>query len=719
MSRPTSLSAGPSAEDPSTAFRLDSESASLVFDAASPVPKLLYWGERLEGDAAGLGAVLERPVLHGLLDDPEPLTCFPETGQGFQGSPGLEAHRDGESFFTQLERIGIQQDEDRLSVELEDRATKIQVRIDIESLGDLFRWRTSVHSTAAQGVPLTVDWLAAAAIALPPGLQEVQLFEGQWCRELHGDRLRLDSGSLLRENRTGRTSHQSFPAMVFGEAGFSAEHGAVYALHLAWSGNHRLIAERTRTGQLQAQLGELLLPGEVQLAGGEQLESPWVYLGLSQGGTNGLAEHFHAFVRGHLVPKTRRPVHFNTWEALYFDHSEEKTLELVAEARRRGAERFVLDDGWFRGREHDRAGLGDWEVCETKYPRGLEPIVDAVEAAGLEMGLWVEPEMVNADSDLCRRHPDWLLQSPGRQQPLGRHQHALDLTRDDVRHHLLETLVGLVDRYRLRYFKWDMNRDLCHVEAQGRPAQRAMTLAYYRLLDAFRTARPDVEVEACSSGGARVDYEVLRRVTRLWPSDSHDPKERQMIHRGYNLFFPPEVLGMHVGSERSETSGRTHAMAFRAHTALFGHLGIEPTRRPLSSEDAALLERTVAFYKEHRSWLHEATTLYLEHAETELVSRLALAADGSRALLAAALLDTPRQILLAPLRLRGLPKGQRWRVTLLEADQHSFAKSRSAMHRGEPVAATSEALHYGLQLPPLRPESLALFELVALAPEDS
>lgn len=725
MSRPQTSTPGKSSRDasrregpPEDLVRLDSEASTLVLDARTPVPTLLYWGELLSGGTESLTALLERPVPHGLLDDPEPLTCFPESGRGFQGTPALNAHRSGGGFYTQLALRSIDEGDGRLRLALEDDAVGVRVGLDIESFEQLFRWRTTLLSTRTSGDPLTVDWLAAAALGLPPRLGEVELFGGQWCGEFRSVRQPLENGALLRENRSGRTSHQSFPAVLCGERGFGSDHGAVYAMHLAWSGNHRLVVERTRTGQLQAQLGELLLPGEVRLGAGERIESPWVYMGFSPNGTDRLAAQFHRHVRRHLVAPRPRPVHFNTWEAVYFDQSESRTLELVERARQAGAERFVLDDGWFRGRTSDRAGLGDWQVCDSKYPRGLEVIVDAVETAGMEMGLWVEPEMANADSDLARQQPEWLLGSPDRVQPLGRHQHALDLTRDDVQAHLLATLLGLVDRYRLGYLKWDMNRDLCHAESQGLPAQRNLTLGYYRLLDAFRAARPEVEVEACSSGGARVDYEVLARVHRLWPSDSHDAKERQQIHRGYNLFFPPEVLGMHVGSERSETSGRVHTMAFRAHTALFGHFGLEPTRSAVGEADAALLQRTVELYKRERSWLHEAETRYLEHPESELVCRLAVARDGQCALLSAALLDTPKQVVLAPLSVRGLAPEGCWRVRLLEADQHDFAKSRSALHRGEPVDATSEALAYGLQLPPLRPESLALFELTALASED-
>ena len=708
--------------DPSSLRRLDGTSSTLVFDVAEGPPVLLYWGPPLvaDTDLESLRTVRQRPVPHGMLDDEEPLNWLPEPGRGATFHPGLKIHRGGRDFITQLRPCDFKPIKNGFEITLIDELVYLEATVSIAFAGDVLESRVKVTDTRGSDAseadtPLTLSWLAAGSVHIPSECSEVLHFDGRWCREFQTVRQALPAGQLVRENRVGRTSHHSFPGLLLGTPGFDPVTGEVFGLHLGWSGNHRVLAERTRDGRVQVQMGELLEAQEIQLLPGESYTSPPLYAARSSHGTNALSEVFHGFVRNQLLPKNvrakQRPVHFNTWEILYFDHTEARVLELVQDAALAGAERFVLDDGWFRGRRDDSAGLGDWDVCTSKYPQGLEPVVTAVHAAGMEMGLWIEPEMINEDSDLCRAHPEWVLRVPERTQPLGRNQYALDLNRSDVQQHLLKVLVALIDRYQLGYLKWDMNRDLCHVQEHGRPAQHRMTSSYYSLVDQVRDQRPDVEIEACSSGGGRIDYEIIRRSERVWLSDSHDPKERQLIQEGFNLFFPPEIMGSHVGSKISETSGRRHSLAFRAHTALFGHFGLEPTREPLDPEEQELLERAVALHKAHREWLHSCRTLYLPHPEPNLCARLALSRDGATGVLSAALLDTSESAVLPPLRILGLSGATRYGVQLLEPQLHQFAKSRSGFHRGDPIVTTGEILGQGLQLPPLRPDSIALILL--------
>src|SRR6266542_1136250 len=240
-----------------------------------------------------------------------------------------------------------------------------------------------------------------------------------------------------------------------------------------------------------------------------------------------------------------------------------------------GVERFVLDDGWFRHRRDDTAGLGDWYVDETVWPHGLEPLIGHVRSLGMEFGLWVEPEMVNPDSDLYRAHPDWILSAGGRLPPTCRHQQVLDLANPGAYGYVRARLDALLSENDIAYLKWDHNRDLVDAGHQGRPGVHAQTLAVYRLLDELRAAHPGVEVESCSSGGARVDLGILERTDRVWASDCNDALERQTIQRWTGLFLPPELIGTHVGPPRAHTTGRVHDLSFRAATALFGHAGIE------------------------------------------------------------------------------------------------------------------------------------------------
>ncbi|HEX4811446.1 MAG TPA: alpha-galactosidase [Nonomuraea sp.] len=228
-------------------------------------------------------------------------------------------------------------------------------------------------------------------------------------------------------------------------------------------------------------------------------------------------------------------------------HGLDRLLELADRAAAAGIERFVLDDGWFRHRRHDRAGLGDWYVDERVWPDGLRPLADRVRELGMQFGLWFEPEMVNPDSDLARAHPDWILGRSGRTPPPQRHQQTLDLARPEVFAYLLERLDTLAGEYALDSIKWDHNRDIAEPVHDGVAGVHAQTAATYRLLDELRRRHPALEIESCSSGGARVDYGVLARTDRVWTSDSNDALDRQAIQRWTGLLVPPERMGAHVG----------------------------------------------------------------------------------------------------------------------------------------------------------------------------
>jgi alpha-galactosidase len=293
-------------------------------------------------------------------------------------------------------------------------------------------------------------------------------------------------------------------------------------------------------------------------------------------------------------------VHYNTWEAVYFSH-DVATLKLLADrAAAVGAERFVLDDGWFKGRNDDRSSLGDWVVDPVKYPDGLTPLIDHVRSKGLEFGLWVEPEMVNPDSDLARAHPDWIRRDGGG-LILQRHQAVLDVARADVSAYLFAALDALLSAHPISYLKWDMNRDLTG-SGHG-PFVRAV----WALIDRLRSAHPTVEIETCASGGGRCDYGMLARAERVWVSDSNDALDRFDIQRYANLFLPPEVSGVHVGPARCHITGRRLSLDLRAHVALFGHMGLELDLRELSDADAERLKAHISNYKRFRSFIHSGT----------------------------------------------------------------------------------------------------------------
>eukprot|EP00903_Cladosiphon_okamuranus_P002613 g2611.t1 len=304
------------------------------------------------------------------------------------------------------------------------------------------------------------------------------------------------------------------------------------------------------------------------------------------------------------IDRKKRPIHYNTWEAVYFDHDHETLFNLANKAAEVGAERFILDDGWFGSRRNDKAGLGDWWPSKDVYPDGLGPLIKHVTDLGMEFGLWFEPEMVNPDSELYREHPDWILHAEGVEQVPFRSQFVLDLTRPEVSDYLFDHMHKLLSEHEISYVKWDMNRDVHHPGSRGRPAIHQQTRALYALIERLREAHPDLEIESCSSGGARADYGILRRTDRIWTSDSNDALDRQRIQRGASHFFPLEIMGAHVGPETCHITGRRLSMEMRVATALFGHMGMELNLLEEAPANLEVLKAGLALHKQHRDLIH-------------------------------------------------------------------------------------------------------------------
>ncbi|MBP6675432.1 MAG: alpha-galactosidase, partial [Vitreoscilla sp.] len=293
------------------------------------------------------------------------------------------------------------------------------------------------------------------------------------------------------------------------------------------------------------------------------------------------------------------------WEGFYFDVYPEKVKELATAAAAVGIERFVLDDGWFHGRHDDSSSLGDWWPDETKFPQGLGDLIAHVNGLGMGFGLWFEPEMVNPNSELFRAHPDWALQVAGRPLLTARNQYVLDISRPEASDYLFEKISALLGAHAIEYIKWDHNRDLTAAGlANGTAGYRAQVLAAYALFARLRAAHPKVEIESCSGGGGRIDFAVLRHTHRVWTSDNIDALSRLAIQRGFLQFFPPEVMGAHVGTAPAHSTGRSQAMAFRATVALPGHLGVELDVRHLGEAETRELQGWIAIYKQWRERLH-------------------------------------------------------------------------------------------------------------------
>jgi alpha-galactosidase len=442
-----------------------------------------------------------------------------------------------------------------------------------------------------------------------------------------------------------------------------------------------------------------------ETAPGRAFSSPDLIVAHSTHGLNGIAAALSADLRDRVVqwPSSRpRPVHYNCWEAVYFNHTLPDLTDIATRAAAIGAERFVLDDGWFGARDDDTSSLGDWTVDARKWPDGLHPLINHVQSLGMTFGLWFEPEMVNPDSDLMRAHPDWML---GRaDQVTGRNQMVLNLGLGPVRDHLFAAISAVLGDHAIDYIKWDHNRLLPVVDAD-------QTRGMYALLDRLRAAHPTVEIESCASGGGRIDAGILARTHRVWLSDSNDALERLRIQHDAALFVPSAITGSHVGPRKSHTSGRILPMAFRAWVAAQRHMGFEMDLRELTEDEAETLTAITAWYKANRDWLMAGTIHRLDSADPAVTAEMQIAADGARFVLFAGQSEASAQILPRPLRLTALDPQARYRVTLRNAaDRPRQSRGPNALKTG-PLVLTGQALMgQGLTLPVAWPATMWVVE---------
>jgi alpha-galactosidase len=706
--------------------RFDAADATLILACAKGAPvSILYWGGALHADTdcAELEGLFARQGMHGVADVALPLSLAMEPGLGHPMFRGFAAHRAGKDWGSLFEVGAVELREGGAKIICRDESTRLglEYEIDFDARTGVLRIRSTLTNYGA--TPLDVSDMMTACLPVPDGMTDIIGFTGRWTQEFTQERVARNAATYLRENRSGRTSHFSYPAILLAATDTNESTGDVYGFHLAFSGNHRIRVDSLTDGRVMASLGALLLPGEVRLAPGETYASPEIVAAYSGQGLSKLSRKFHDHVRTKLLsPEMRakpRPVHYNTWEAVYFDHDVEKLKELATRAAEIGVERFVLDDGWFGGRRHDRAGLGDWTVSRDVYPDGLGPLVDHVTGLGMEFGLWFEPEMVNPDSDLYRAHPDWVLGLEGVEQIPFRSQLALDISRPEVADYLFHAIDAILRDHDISYIKWDMNRDLSHPgDSSGVPRAFAQVGALYALLDRVRHAHPYVEIESCSSGGARADMGVLAHSDRVWTSDSNDALDRQVIQRGASFFLPLEVLGCHVGPAKCHVTGRRLSMEMRAATALMGHMGLELNLLTERTADLDVLKNAIDLHKKHRALLHNGDVFRLDSAP-QLIASGVIARDKSEAIYSVAYVASDAKVLPGRFQFTGLDPQRSYRLQLIWPSDWQAIKGPSAIEtldlNGEGAIFSGAALvHGGLQLPHAFPETCLLFYVAAV-----
>ncbi|HET9871998.1 MAG TPA: alpha-galactosidase [Propionibacteriaceae bacterium] len=718
-----STAAGPSDRE-GRVVHLRAAGASLVLDTrGGRLPVVRHWGADLgdldDSDLAAVVLAAEPSRGDTPFDVTNQPSVLPEHASAWIGRPGLEGSRSGRDWSTAFRTTNealetTAEGAQRLTAQAADPVAELEIEVVVElTAAGLVRVRATVTNTATESY-----MVGGLRLVLPVPAQADELldFTGRHTMERVPQRRAFTAGLHSREVRTGRTGLDAAHVLVAGRQGFGFGSGEAWGLHLGWSGNQVIYAERLYNGARLLGAGELLNHGEVILGHEESYTSPWLYASYG-GGLDAIAGRFHRHLRARAShPTTSRPVILNTWEAVYFQHSLDKLKALADKGAAVGAERFVLDDGWFAGRRNDRSSLGDWTVSAEVWPDGLGPLIDHVRSLGMEFGLWVEPEMINLDSDLARAHPEWIFSAGGRTGLASRYQHVLDLGHQGAYDHVYGQLNALLTEYDIAYLKWDHNRylnDAGHAP-HGEAGVHNHTLAAYRMMEELRAAHPGLEIEACAAGGGRVDLGVIERTDRVWASDCIDPLERQQIVRYTQLMLPPELIGTHVGSPHSHTTLRHHDLSFRAATAIWGHMGIEWDLTTLSDQELAELTSWVDLHKDLRGLLHSGTVVNADHPDPALWISGVVAADQREAIYGVTALQ--RSVTWPPgrMRLPGLDPDTRYtvRVEPISTGGLSHLDPPAWVEAG--VTLTGRALATaGIEILPLHPEHSYLLRAVA------
>jgi alpha-galactosidase len=634
-----------------------------------------------------------------------------ESSRGYLGRPTLSGHRHGKAWSTKFEVSDFHHLGNHVAVTLHDFHAQLEVVVtfDLDPYGVLIQ-KTQVKNLGDTPYCINefIHWLP-----LPKEATQTLDFVGRWSNERNPQRKEIATGTWARESREGRSGHNFSIADIALTPQTSFQSGNAWATSIAWSGNSQYLVEKLFDGSQAIGAGEILLPGELILEAGDKYEAPAMVSVFSAEGLDGVSAAYHSYLRAREVhPKRPRPLTLNMWEALYFDHNEEKIKALIDVAAEVGIERVVLDDGWFHSRRDDRAGLGDWVIDPAVWPNGLAPIIKYINDKGIEFGLWFEGEMVNPDSDLYRSHPEWILQEGERTPPLWRHQQVLDIGHEGAFNHVLEQTSAVLAAHNIAYIKWDHNRVLVDAGHLGVAGVHRQTQAIYRLFAELKKRHPGLEIESCASGGARIDLGVIDLVDRFWTSDNNDALERQTIQRWTSQVIAPELLGTHIGPTHGHQTGRTLELSMRATTALFGHAGIEWNITEATAEERKQLTTWASYYKKNRDLLHSGKMIRVDYPDSHAYLHGVKAHDSSRAIFAYIQLTPTISIHPSPLKFPGLDENANYEIkAIFPAGKPRFMLI-SPPHWMSGITMSGSALSaIGVTAPILAPANAFLIEI--------
>lgn len=544
-----------------------------------------------------------------------------------------------------------------LEIVLADEAAQVEVHLLYGVLEDVDVITRSVVIKNVGTGRVTIEKASAACLDFVSGDYDVLRFYGRHAMERNLERTALGHGTIAFGSRRGTSSHQYNPAVILAEHGATEDSGACYGMLMVYSGNFLCEAEKDQYEQTRLLMGlndELF---SYPLAAGETFTVPEVILSYSANGLSELSQQYHKCIRDHVCRSKyvheSRPVLINSWEAAYFDFTGDTIVDLAKEAASLGIDMVVMDDGWFGKRDDDNSSLGDWYVNEKKLGGSLSELIRRVHEQGVKFGIWIEPEMVNEDSDLYRAHPDWAIQISGRKPIRSRNQLLLDFSRKEVRDQVFEQICAVLDQGEIDYVKWDMNRSMADVYAGNLTYD--YVLGVYDFMERLTSRYPDLLLEGCSGGGGRFDAGMLYYSPQIWCSDNTDAINRTRIQYGTSFFYPVSAVGAHVSAVPNHQTGRVTNLNTRGVTAMAGTFGYELNPALLSEEEKQTIREQIQTYKQYERLINEGTYWRLSNPfEDEVSAWMSVSREQDRALVSVVRLVSEANPATVYIRLRGL-----------------------------------------------------------------
>ena len=686
-------------------IRLEGGNSSLLLQVR-PYPRVLYWGPRLSAVSQDDALTLAMP-LEKVSRTNEDAT---EQRQSLIGMV-IEGYRDRHSLAPlAFETVSCDRQEGEVRLRCIDRAAEleldIRVSMDAET-GVLGGWQRLTN----QGDVAFRVRRFGLVLPIAERAVEVMGFHGQWLQAFHTHRIQPQYGSYVQEYRHER-QHDQFPGIVVGTAHFSEQSGEVWGAHLAWGGDHRLRVETRADGRRILQAEALHQYAERRLDPGKSCDTPWLYATYGPQGLNSMSQSFHLYVRQHFGAKrgaAQRPVQLNLTRSVWETHSRDELRRMVARSARLGIERFIIEIGrtcHVRNPSQDVTfDLADGQVAAGE----VQQLIDYVHNHSMQFGIWLAPERLMADAACRQRHPDWVLRLSHSDVPDDQAQYVLNLTHPGAWQWLFEQLDRMLSDYHINVVKWEFCREL--VRSSHEALAQAQMERATAMLDLLRTRHPETAFEPCVIGGGRIDYGLLRYIRRFWASSESDALDQQRIQYGLSYFFPPEVIGTHVGA--THTCAQRQSLTVPGLTALFGHMGLTIDVLTLSRERQEAVMRYIALYKQRRGLLHVGRSLRIETVDPTV--SLAGGIFGARcAIIGVAQLQPSRYAVSEVIRLPGLDPHQNYHIRVLDAPEEIDTQHVPWMN--EPTARISGQwlTNAGLRLPALPAETALLIEVAVV-----